>query len=170
VRVVFQLNSGRMNKQPARVGPKSKTSSPTVGLAPSTRLFVVDDHPAVRHGLRFFLGAQSDLTICGEAEGEDQALASILELQPDLAVVDLNLKEGSGLSLIQRLQHLCPAIRILVFSACSQVSCAADAFSRGAHGYVTKEEGPETIVEAIHALLNGRRYLSRNMRLQGFLA
>jgi DNA-binding NarL/FixJ family response regulator len=165
VRAVLRLNSEATNKRTAGTGPKEETFCQKAARLQS-RLFLVDDHPAVRRGLRVFLGMQTGLTICGEAEDEHQALESILELKPDLAVVDLRLKEGSGLSLIQRLRQLCPTIRILVFSMCGQVRCAVYAFRQGAHGYVTKDEGLEAIVEAIQALVGGGRYLSGSIAAQ----
>jgi PleD family two-component response regulator len=111
MRVLQQLNSEVMKMRTARVRPTEEALCPNAAGLQGTRLSLVEDHPAVRRGLHAFLGLQSGLEICGEAEGEHQAVTSIRELNPDLAVVDLSLKEGSGLSLIQRLRQLCPARR-----------------------------------------------------------
>ena len=124
-------------------------------------MFLADDEPAVRRGLRFLLNLEANLMVCGEAESEHGALEGILKLRPDLAVVDLSFKEGDGLALIKRLHHLCPALRILVFSMHDQLDFAIAAFAAGAHGYVIKEEGAERVVQAIQAVMAGGYYLSQ---------
>jgi DNA-binding NarL/FixJ family response regulator len=127
---------------------------------PTTRLFLVDDEPVVRRGLWMLFSLQPDLEVCGEAGTEHEALKGILVLRPDLAVVDLSLKEGDGLALIKQLRQRCPALKILVFSMHEQVHFATAAFAAGAQGYVLKEEGAERALEAVHILLDGGYYLS----------
>ena len=127
---------------------------------PQIRLFLVDDEPIVRKGLRLLFGVEPSLAVCGEAENEHDALAGILALRPDLAVVDLGLKLGDGLSLIKQLHQLCPALKILVFSMHEQAHFVAAAFAAGAHGYVVKEEGTERLLEAIQVIMDGGSYLS----------
>jgi len=127
---------------------------------PTTRMFLVDDEPVVRRGLRMLFSVEPDLEVCGEAGTEHDALEGILALRPDLAVVDLSLKEGDGIALIKQLHQHCPALKILVFSMHDQVHYAAGAFDAGAHGYVLKEEGAERVLHAIQAVMRGERYLS----------
>jgi len=103
------------------------------------------------------------LAVCGEAESEHDALEGILALRPDLAVVDLTLKLGDGLALIKQLHQLCPTLKILVFSMHQEAHCATAAFAAGAHGYVSKEEGTERVLEAIQAVMAGECYLSERM-------
>ena len=90
-------------------------------------------------------------------------LAGILAVQPDVAVVDLTLKLGDGLSLIKQLHRRCPALRILVFSMHQEAHFATAAFAAGGHGYVVKDEGTEGVLEAIQILTNGGSYLSEQM-------
>ena len=127
------------------------------------RLFLVDDEPIVRKGMRLLFSGEPNLTVCGEAETEHEALEGILAQQPDLAIVDLSLKLGDGLALIKELRRSSPALRILVFSMHDQVHFAAAAFAAGAHGYVVKEEGTERLLEAIRALITGGRYLCQTL-------
>ena len=131
--------------------------------APTIRLFLVDDEPVVRRGLRLLLGGQPDLEVCGEAETEQAAIEGIRTQRPELAVVDLSLEEGDGLVLIKRLHQLCPALKVLVFSMHNQAQFVTAAFAAGAHGYVVKEEGTERVIEAIHVIMNGGCYLSAHM-------
>ncbi len=127
------------------------------------RVFLVDDEPIVRKGLRLLLGVKPGLAVCGEAESEHDALEGILALRPDLAVVDLTLKLGDGLVLIKQLHKLRPALKILVFSMHQEAHFAMAAFAAGAHGYVIKEEGTERVLEAIQAVMDGECYLSAHM-------
>ncbi len=131
--------------------------------SPRTRLFLVDDQPIVRRGLRLLCGVNQALEVCGEAAGEHDALARILALRPDLVIVDLTLKEGSGLALIKQLHRRCPTLKILVFSMHAQAHFATGAFAAGARGYVLKEEGSERVLEAIQVIRDGGYYLSERM-------
>jgi len=130
---------------------------------PMTRVFLVDDEPIVRRGLRLLLTLQPGLEICGEAGGEHEALEGILPLRPDLVVVDLSLKEGDGITLIKQLHHHCPELKILVFSMHDQAPVVATALTAGAHGYVAKEEGAEKFIEAVGVVMRGQRYLSEQI-------
>jgi DNA-binding NarL/FixJ family response regulator len=130
---------------------------------PPVRLFLVDDEPMVRRGLRLLLGVKPGLAVCGETDNEHDALQGILALQPDLAVVDLTLKIGDGLTLIKQLHQFCPALKILVFSMHDQAHFAASAFAAGAHGYVLKEEGTERVLDAVRMVMQGQRYLSQRI-------
>ena len=130
------------------------------GEAPKTRVFLLDDEPVVRRGLRLLLELEGNLEICGEAASEALALEGIAKLRPHLAVVDLSLEGGDGLSLIRRLHKLCATLKILVFSMFDQADIATAAFSAGAHGYLVKEEGTDEIVAAIQVIMEGGCYLS----------
>lgn len=130
---------------------------------PQVRLFLVDDEPIVRKGLRLLFGGEPGLAVCGEAANEHDALERILALQPDLAVVDLGLGLGDGLALITQLHQRCPALKILVFSMHDQAHFITTAFAAGAHGYVVKEEGTERLLEAIQVLMDGGSYLSEQI-------
>ncbi len=127
------------------------------------RVFVVDDEPVVRRGLQLLLGHEPSLAVCGEAEGESEALEKILSLKPELAIVDLGLKEGSGINLLKDLRRHCPAMKILVFTMHNEAHMAAAAFAAGANGYVTKDEGTETVLEAIGLILHGGIFVSRQI-------
>jgi DNA-binding NarL/FixJ family response regulator len=130
---------------------------------PPIRVFLVDDEPTVRRGLRHLLGVKPGLAVCGEADTEHDALDGIVALQPDLAIVDLTLKLGDGMALIKQLHIRCPALKILVFSMHHQAHFVTAAFAAGAHGYVVKEEGTERVLEAIYALMDGEPYLSQQL-------
>ena len=106
----------------------------------------------VRRGLRCLLNLEPDLLVCGEAETQQQAFDQILKLQPDLAILDLRLKQGDGLALIGQLRPRCPHLKILVFSLHAEHFRVAQALAAGADAFVAKEEGSAKAVAVIHRL------------------
>jgi DNA-binding NarL/FixJ family response regulator len=129
----------------------------------SWRIFIVDDHPIVRHGLTQILRDDPELEPCGEAEGMREALEKIEETQPDLVVVDLSLKDGNGLELIKELVARDPSARALVSSMHEDALFAERALRAGARGYINKAETVEHLVEAVRRILDGSIYLSQEM-------
>jgi len=129
--------------------------------AHKAKIFMVDDHPIVRRGLQFLLNLEPNMVVCGEAESGPEALSKIQATQPDVAIVDLSLKGGSGLDLIRNLRSQCPKVKLLVFSMHDEAFYAQRVLRLGAHGYITKEDGTEKAVEAIRLVLQGKRYVSQ---------
>lgn len=123
------------------------------------RLFMIDDHPAVREGLRLLL-EQQGMAVCGEAEDTAAALEAISSTTPDLVMVDLSLGKGSGLVLLRELARRLPGVPLLVYSMHEDVFHVQQAFAAGASGYVTKREVSAMLVHAVGELLAGRRYAS----------
>lgn len=130
--------------------------------AGQSKILIVDDHQAVREGLALRLSQQPDLLVCGEAGEVSEAIHQVEETRPDLAIVDLTLKNGHGLELIKRLKSRHPAIKILVWSMHPESLYAERVFHAGALGYVNKEHATEEIITAIHRVLNGETYLSES--------
>lgn len=129
-----------------------------------SRVFLVDDHPLVREWLTTLLNQLSDLRVCGEASGTEKALDGIRESKPDIAIIDLALPEGSGLTLIKNIKAEIPEIAIVVLSMHDERFYAERAFRAGARGYVMKGESTSSIAEAIRAVLGGKLYLSPRMQ------
>lgn len=134
--------------------------------AARTRVFIVDDHPIVRQGLAQMLTQEMDFTVCGEAESALQALQGIAELQPDLVLVDLSLKGGSGLALIKALKARQSTIPVLVVSMHDESLYVERVLRAGARGYVMKQEATDTMVRAIRRVLQGEIYVSDTMLTQ----
>lgn len=124
------------------------------------RVFVLDDEPAVRKGLKLLINRQPDLEVCGDADSGPAALKGIRSLHPDVAILDLTLQENNGLQLTRQLRRDHPALKILIFSMHKEVSFVQAAIQAGAHGYLTKDEGSEKLIEAIRVLMKGKPYLS----------
>jgi len=127
-------------------------------------VFLVDDHPLLRAGLTTLIEKAPDLRVCGEAESEAEAMRGISSSNPDVAIVDLSLKESSGLELIKNIKHHCPRTQIVVLSMHDEKRYAERALRTGARGYVMKAEATANVVHAVREVLNGRLYLSPQMR------
>ena len=127
------------------------------------RVFLVDDQPAVRRGLEVVLAADPELEVCGQAGTALQAMAELPDSKPDVAVIDLGLPDESGLDLIGRIRAAGPKPKILVFSMHDHPSYVRSALGAGADGYVTKEDGSESLLLGIHAVMAGERFLTKSL-------
>jgi DNA-binding NarL/FixJ family response regulator len=127
------------------------------------KIFLVDDHPLVREWLANLIEKHSDLTVCGEAEDAPAALEAIAELKPDLAIIDLSLGSSSGIDLIRSIRSSFPDVAMIVLSMHDERVYAERAIRAGARGYVMKRESTKKIIDAIHEVLKGNRYLSKEM-------
>jgi len=127
------------------------------------RILIVDDHPLVRSGLRLLIDCEPDLTVCGEAANVTEAMRLVESEKPDLLIVDLSLKESSGLELIKRIKSKNADVKMLVSSMFEESLYAERVLSAGALGYVHKQEGMDRVIEAIRCVLSGRVWLSTAM-------
>jgi DNA-binding NarL/FixJ family response regulator len=127
------------------------------------KVFLIDDHPLLRQGLAQLINQENDLILCGEAEDGPSAMKAIELLAPDIAVVDLTLKDRSGTDLIKQLAQTYPTLKMIVFSMHDEWLHAERALQSGARGYVMKHEAPGQVLEAIRRVLAGEIYLSQRM-------
>lgn len=123
-------------------------------------VFIVDDHPLVREWLTNLIHQQPDFLVCGEAEEAAAALQAIITIKPDVAIVDISLKEGSGIELIKNIKANCPAVAVIVLSMHDESLYAERAIRAGARGYIMKRETTKKIIEAIRTVLGGKLYVS----------
>ena len=126
-------------------------------------IFLVDDHPLVREWLTNLINQQPDLTVCGEAETGPQARQSILARKPDVAIVDISLKDSSGIELIKDLKQSLPGVAVLVLSMHEEPHYAERAMRAGARGYIVKRETTRKVILAIRQVLAGEIYLTEEI-------
>ena len=141
------------------------------------RILIVDDHAIVRYGMGVMLSGADDLSLCGEAENIDEALKAVRKRQPDAAVIDIVLKDESGLDLIRKIRTQESEIStpslphtntptppapmpILVMSMHNESTHAEKALRAGAQGYIMKEDADEVLVDALRTVLTGKLYVS----------
>src|SRR3984893_12739808 len=133
---------------------------PSNGVARKRKVFIVDDHPLVRDGLANFINQQSELGRCGEAEGSADAIAGIESAKPDVALIDISLKNESGLELVKTLQTQYPQVALIVLSMHDKALYAERALHAGARGYVMKRETTKNVLTAIRRVVQGDIYVS----------
>ena len=126
-------------------------------------ILVVDDHSVVRHGLASLLAREKDFVIIGEAGSYEEALEALAKQTPDVAIVDITLKDKSGLDLIRDAREKYPDIKYLVLSMHDESVYAEKALRAGAQGYVMKEKADEVIVDALRTVLRGEVFVSSEM-------
>jgi DNA-binding NarL/FixJ family response regulator len=128
------------------------------------RVLIVDDHPVVRQGIRLMIEAEPDLTICGEAQTEQQARKLVRELKPDALVVDLSLTEGDGFNVVRDVHAHFPGIRILVLSMHDEAIYAERLLAEGASGYIMKQAATDQLITALRTVLRGERFVSESLK------
>src|SRR6266542_2501925 len=127
------------------------------------RILIIDDHPMMRQGLAQLIGAEADLTVCGESENAGQALDAIRAVDPDLVLADISLPDKSGLELIKDFQSVRPGLPVLVISMHDESLYAERVLRAGGRGYIMKQEGGRKLLEAIRHVLTGQIYVSEKM-------
>ena len=127
------------------------------------RVFLVDDHPLVREWLANVINQQWDLAVCGESEGRENCIEAIEKKRPHVAIVDISLKDCSGLDLIAEIKQRVPQVGIIVLSMHSSALYARKALGAGASGYVVKRETTKQICKAIREVINGAVYVSKEV-------
>lgn len=123
-------------------------------------ILVVDDHPIIREGISKIINQQPDLEVIGEAVGGVDAMQFLKNRMPDLAIIDISLKESSGIDLIKEIKIKIGSLPILVLSMHPETIYAERVLRIGARGYIMKHEPPEKIINAIRRILQGKIYLS----------
>ena len=106
------------------------------------------------------LSRHPDLQVCGEAAAEEEALTLIDQSLPDFVLVDISLKSGNGIELVKRIKSRHPQVKTLVISGFDESLYAERALRAGALGYLNKQESNEKLLEAIHTVLAGQRFVS----------
>jgi len=135
----------------------------SITLTTKTRILIADDHPLVRDWLAQLINREPDLTVCGEAADAGQTLTAIAELKPDMAIVDLSMKDTHGLDLVQNIRAQFQELLVLVFSVRDEALYAERAIRAGARGYIMKQEVSSKIRQAIRSVLAGQVYLSQRL-------
>ncbi|HSN55653.1 MAG TPA: response regulator transcription factor [Candidatus Sulfomarinibacteraceae bacterium] len=132
------------------------TDHAPVGRSRCHRVMIVDDHPLMRRGLRELFEREPGLEVCGEAESVAGALDEIDGASPDLVIIDLTLKDGSGLALVEAIRDRDPSVATLIWSMHDESLFAERALRTGAMGYVSKAASADELVAAVRDVLGGR--------------
>lgn len=123
------------------------------------RVFLADDHPIVLAGLRNLLSAETDIELVGEASAGGAAVRSILDLKPDVAILDISLPELNGILMTRRLTNECPEVRVLILTFHEDRAYVHQALQAGARGFLLKRAAAENLLYAIRAVYSGGLYI-----------
>jgi NarL family two-component system response regulator LiaR len=123
------------------------------------RVLIVDDHAVVRQGLRFWLAQQPDLTVVGEGEDGEQAVALAAELQPDVVLLDLLLPKLGGSAAIAEIKRVAPRTQVDVLTSYHDDERIFSAIKAGALSYLLKDATPQELALAVHHAARGESSL-----------
>ena len=128
---------------------------------------LADDHPLIRKGIRNILNKAPDINIVGEASDGNEALYLARQLSPDALILDIDMPGMNGLEVARRLQAAKSPVRVLALSAHDDWQYIKGLLENGAAGYITKEEAPEIIIDAIRGVVRGEHdWVSRRAAKQ----
>jgi two-component system response regulator DevR len=127
--------------------------------AAAVRVFLLDDHEIVRRGIADLISAEPDITVVGEAGTAAEALVRIPAVQPDVALLDARLPDGSGIDVCRDIRSALPATRCLILTSYDDNDAIFAAVMAGAAGYLLKEIRGSSLVDAIRQVAAGRSLL-----------
>lgn len=128
-----------------------------------TRVLIVDDHPVMRMGLTELIEHEPDLEVCGTAADVAEAMQLIDAHHPDVAIVDISLRGGNGIELIEQAKARHAEVKVLVSSMYDEALFAERVLRAGAMGFINKQEPPEEMLSALRQVISGQVYLSARM-------
>jgi len=129
------------------------------GAAQPIRVFLLDDHEIVRRGVRDMLEASGDITVVGEAGTAAAALARIPAVRPDVAVLDVRLPDGDGVTVCREIRSRMPEVACLMLTSFADDDALMDAVLAGASGYVLKQIRGTDLVGAVRTVATGQSML-----------
>ena len=141
----------------------SKKKSSKTPEARKIKILVVDDHPIVLEGLSELLNQEADLVVSARASNGAEAMKAVKKQRIDLALIDMLLKNTTGIQVTRKIKALCPNMVVLIFSMSDDSRYVEQAFDAGARGYILKNELSEKIVDAIRQVLESKVYLSKKL-------
>jgi DNA-binding NarL/FixJ family response regulator len=126
---------------------------------PPIRVFLLDDHEVVRRGIAELLSAEDDLEVVGEASTASEAIARVPALRPDVAVLDVRLPDGNGVTVCREIRSKLPELACLMLTSYADDEALFEAIMAGAAGYVLKQIRGADLVAAIRTVASGQSLL-----------
>jgi DNA-binding NarL/FixJ family response regulator len=123
------------------------------------RIMLADDHETVREGLKMIVNAQDDMEVVGFAGDGREAVARAQELLPDVLVMDISMPKLNGLKATEKLNAVCPQVKVLTLSRHADDGYIRELLAAGACAYVLKQSAPTELIHAIRAVAAGGKYI-----------
>ena len=127
------------------------------------KIFIADDHPVVRKGLREIIEETSDMKVVDEASNGQEVLAKVFKKDFDVVLLDISMPGRSGLDILKELKSQLPKITVLVLSIHPEEQYAVQVLKAGAAGYLTKKSAPDELVTALRKVSAGGKYVSPSL-------
>ena len=124
------------------------------------RVVIADDHPLVRAGLRQVLADEPEIEVVGEAADGDETVAVLRATEPDVVLLDITMPGAPFPGLLRLLRSAFPQVEVLIVTMHGEDQCAVRALKEGAAGYLTKQQPPQEVINAIKQIAGGGRYLT----------
>ena len=128
-----------------------------------TRILIVEDHPIFRMGMSDLINQENDMMVCGDAADVAGGRKAIEQLQPDMVIVDLSLRDSNGMDLVKEISRHFNKLPVLVLSMHDESLHAERCLLAGARGYIMKQEASDFVVKAIRHILAGNIYISQKI-------
>lgn len=126
-------------------------------------LIIVDDHPLFRKGVRYLVNMIPSFTLVGEASCGQEGIALAQQLQPDMILLDLNMKDMNGIEVLKAIKASGSDSRVVMLTVSDQAEDLIAALRAGADGYLLKEMEPEALIEKLTEAAAGRITLSERL-------
>ena len=124
------------------------------------RVFLVDDHPVVREGLRSLIASFPDLVVVGDAEDAFAIASKVEATRSDVVLLDIRLGNVSGIEAARLLRRNCPSVKIIILTTYDDAEYLQQALAAEVHGYLLKSASHEQLAQAIRAVHRGEKLLS----------
>lgn len=167
--------SSRAFDQSTRSSNKSQSRNRSLDRADRCKakinIYIADDQPLIRKGLKSLLNGEPDMRVCGEAPDRARASREVRRLVPDVVIMELDLRVENTIGLIQQFHGLNQSVHVVVFSRHDEELYAIPAFKAGARAFVMKHESPGVVIEAVRKVVQGQMHFSgavHSQLLDGF--
>lgn len=123
------------------------------------RILIVEDHEVVIKGIKTLLEPYDELEIVGYALDSEEAMRKVEEFRPDIVIMDINLPEVSGIEVTENITSQYPLCRVIYYTSHVDEMLITQGFEAGAYGYVPKNFKPQELIEAIHMVNDGQKFM-----------
>ncbi|MGK9476809.1 response regulator [Melioribacter sp. OK-6-Me] len=126
-------------------------------------IYIADDHSLIREGIKNLIKHESGMKVIGETGNPFDIIDDILKLKPDIVILDLAMPGKSGLDVLKDIKNISPKTKVLVMTMMPEDQFAKRTLKAGASGYITKDSAVDEIINAIHKISAGRKYISQSL-------
>jgi len=123
------------------------------------RVLIVDDHSLVRQGLGQILSMEEDLQVVGEARDGEECVQKVMELQPDVTLLDINMPNMNGIRALRKLKDMDQTTKVIILTFHEEIEYLFETFNLGANGYIVKDAESQVLIRGIREVYNGVSYV-----------